>query len=322
MEKTKTNKKSKTSLIVLLVAILLCIAVVLGMGGFTYAKYISSKTVETQKATVAKWGYVISADTSKLFGKNYLQNNIVTTANPAATDVDVQAASTNENNVVAPGTSGSMTFSITGSAEVRSAIKIVATTGTTVQLETGTGDSKTTAYEPIKWTLASKSSENDDYTTVSGWENGKTYSDMIDELGKLSVANIDPGDTTNIPLYYKLSWKWELETVKTEATTGDNATPATYYNLEDTILGACMAANTTKNTSADSAYTDVVGPKGETISIYYDSTNSNYNVTVTEVNATSSTTYTATTTVSLDLKISVEQIQGTGSSNQSSSETT
>ena len=46
----------------IVVAMVLLLAVVLGMGGTTFAKYITSKDVPVESATVAKWGYVITAN--------------------------------------------------------------------------------------------------------------------------------------------------------------------------------------------------------------------------------------------------------------------
>ncbi len=224
----KTDRKSK-SFIVLLLAILLCVAIVLGIGGFTYAKYISGKTVETQSATVAKWGYVISVDTENLFGKQYADNKITTET--GASKVDVQAASANENNVVAPGTSGSMSFSVTGSAEVRSKITIAATTGTTVQLKWTDSDGNEQTYEPIKWTLTDSDSIK---TTFDSYEK------MIEGLNALSdsFSNINPNKTVN--LSYTLSWAWEFESNNDEY---------------DTILGEIANGGTVDGYTATTSVT-------------------------------------------------------------------
>ncbi len=225
MEKTKTNKKSK-SFIVLLVAILLCIAVVLGMGGFTYAKYISQKSVPSQTANVAKWGWTVSAETSELFGTQYVNNKITTGKEASA--LDVMASSTTTTNVVAPGTSGSMTFSISGSAEVRSKIVISATEGTTVQLKWTDSENTEQTYEPIKWTVT-----KDSGTTNLLSDN--TYASLISYLNTLTSGEtgvtVNPTELFTNAGTYKISWEWKFEESDTN-------------NGYDTILGEISNGST------------------------------------------------------------------------------
>lgn len=275
----KTNKKSKSSFIVLLAAILLCVAVVLGMGGYTYAKYISSRSVETQTANVAKWGYAVGVDSTNLFGDAYGTENGTVIEYPATDTVSVGVkANSSGSLVVAPGTTGSVTFSVVGSAEVRSKITIAANSDsnknyTTVTLTAGSGDGAL-SYEPLKWTLKS-STDGSTYTAVEGGD-GVSLAAIIEKLNGLSgdLADIAPNTSEN--LYYELSWAW--------AFTDDSNENSDLY---DTILGAVMAG------------TNTVGPNGETISV------SGSTATVGE------TTYTATTALVLDLTVTVEQIQGT-----------
>lgn len=275
----KTNKKSKSSFIVLLAAILLCVAVVLGMGGYTYAKYISSRSVETQTANVAKWGYAVGVDSTNLFGDAYGTENGTVIEYPATDTVSVGVkANSSGSLVVAPGTTGSVTFSVVGSAEVRSKITIAANSDsnknyTTVTLTAGSGDGAL-SYEPLKWTLKS-STDGSTYTAVEGGD-GVSLAAIIEKMNGLSgdLADIAPNTSEN--LYYELSWAW--------AFTDDSNENSDLY---DTILGAVMAG------------TNTVGPNGETISV------SGSTATVGE------TTYTATTALVLDLTVTVEQIQGT-----------
>ena len=51
-----------------IVAVVLMVALVVGMGAMTYARYISSYDSGEQIATAAKWGFVVNADTTNLFG--------------------------------------------------------------------------------------------------------------------------------------------------------------------------------------------------------------------------------------------------------------
>ena len=64
----KLNKKQKRTATIASMAALL--AVVLGMGGQTFAKYITTQeTADT--ATVAKWGLTAQIDASTMFGSAY-----------------------------------------------------------------------------------------------------------------------------------------------------------------------------------------------------------------------------------------------------------
>lgn len=245
MEKTnKTSKKSKSSLIALLVAILLCVAIVLGMGGITLAKYVESKEVGTTSATVAKWGYTITADSSKLFGDAYNSNGVV--ADYSASSLAVKAESSGSN-IVAPGATGEVTFSVVGKAEVLSAITFkMDDSATTVQLKSG----DTVVYEPIKWTLyeGTKSEDSNDisYTPVTD-ATDKKYSEIITKLNDLSVASVEPNSEEQA-LYYKLGWAWEFENSDSDAANTNNG--------YDTILGeAVRSGSSTSVTVDDTTYT-------------------------------------------------------------------
>ena len=65
--KTRNNKRKP----LLVVALVLMVALVLGMGAMTYSRYISTAEMDDGKttATVAKWGYVvtINADNADVF---------------------------------------------------------------------------------------------------------------------------------------------------------------------------------------------------------------------------------------------------------------
>ena len=66
----KLNKKQKRTATIASMAALL--AVVLGMGGQTFAKYITTTQTETHTAVVAKWGFVLQQKSSTpLFKDNY-----------------------------------------------------------------------------------------------------------------------------------------------------------------------------------------------------------------------------------------------------------
>ena len=70
MEKRKQNAKKVT----VIAAVILMFSLVIGMGAFTYAKYVSTQETGNQNATAAKWGIVISANAS-MFGTDYTKGD-------------------------------------------------------------------------------------------------------------------------------------------------------------------------------------------------------------------------------------------------------
>ena len=65
----KMNETKKKSLVI--IAMVLMVALVVGMGAMTYSRYVSTTDVPAQNATAAKWGFVVTANTSGLFGDAY-----------------------------------------------------------------------------------------------------------------------------------------------------------------------------------------------------------------------------------------------------------
>lgn len=215
MENKKTNRNTR----LIIVAIVLALVVLfLCVGGSTFARYISSKNLPSNQATVAKWGYVVNADATDLFGKDYADTAIVadTTASPK---LDVKASG----NVVAPGTTGNITFGVVGSAEVLAKLNLTFTVKSDVSLTTG-ADASATTYNPIKWTL-----KRGETALVTD----KTLADVSTELAKVSTE-IEAGTTIgDKDQAYTLSWKWDM------GTTSDA------NNKLDTILGyAAQGAGT------------------------------------------------------------------------------
>ena len=56
MENKKTNRNTK---LIILAIVLALVVLFLCIGGSTFARYISSKNVPANQATVAKWGYIV-----------------------------------------------------------------------------------------------------------------------------------------------------------------------------------------------------------------------------------------------------------------------
>ncbi len=234
MRQTNTRKKNNLRSMII-VALLLLLVAVIGFGGYTLSKYVSNKT-EGGTAQVAKWGYTVEADATNLFGKNYKfdagkSNSIIASAGD--TSLTVSASTATDNNLVAPGTTGSMTFSVKGTAEVLAKVSIEVTGVKDIVLNYEK-DGTDGTYKPVKWTLTKK---NADGTTTL--VDGKTLAEVATELEKAAHnPTCDPNSTVSDE--YTLSWAWAFE----DTTKAEN-------NDLDTLLG--MLAND-KTVTANGEY--------------------------------------------------------------------
>lgn len=270
MEDKKTNKKTRGIIIAAMVLLLIAIMCFCGV---TFARYITKSSVPTQQATVAKWGFVVSANAENLFGKGYNKGE-VTKPDEAGAVVDVKAAT----NTVAPGTKGEMTFGVTGSAEVLAQLKMTVKADTLKDISLTQGGD---VYTPIKWKL-----EKGTDGTTYGTEVAKgTLSEIVNKVNEIN-STIKIGESVSD--YYKLSWEWVFDT---DADSEND-------DVKDTILGyaakATSAEQTFGNYKVSAKATDgtvtVIDTKGTT-------------------ETTDDVTYTAIIDINFDLSISVEQIQ-------------
>ena len=237
MRQTQNTQKKDNRKSVFVIALLLLLVAVIGFGGYTLSKYVTKKS-ETGSASVAQWGYTIEADASGIFGTDYVYNtdkaaSIVKTTE--STGLTVSAKNTDRTNRVAPGTTGSMTFKIGGTAEVLAQIK-VGVTGKDVQLVYKKNGGDETTYTPVKWTLKKGTAEIAKNLTLAG---------LNTELEKLYADAIAP-NSAKIEDEYTISWAWAFEV--------DDDT-----NTLDTILGI-LAGN---GTVAKEGY-EVITGEGKT----------------------------------------------------------
>ena len=250
--KTNDNKTKKR---IGIVAIMLVLLLAVGAtAGITLAKYISSATVQSQTATVAKWGYTVTANANELFGKKYgnVESNFATVVSDNAVVV-----SSSTNNVVAPGTKGSGTvLTISGSAEVDAVLTIDVSAFQTIHLV----DTGSTDYYPIKWKVGTTEVGTKNAVTASALAGviGSTIEEALKKEGSLpsgvtvnvtgAVVKVNlPAGTSIDSFQLSLSWEWALQTSK--------GTDGGYYDAEDTILGQIANANGT----SDSALTAYAG---------------------------------------------------------------
>lgn len=208
MRQTQNTQKNSNKKSVFVIALLLLLVAVIGFGGYTMSKYVSSKS-DKGTANVAKWGFEVTAKGDGLFGKEYKYDagksaSVVNTA--SGVTLTVSAASAGEgverSNLVAPGTTGSMTFSITGTAEVRSKIE-VSLTGNDVVLKYTTDTVADGEYAPVKWTLKKTGGTG---TLL----NGGTFAQLTTELAKLN-ATVEANATYANAGEYTIEWAWAFE---------------------------------------------------------------------------------------------------------------
>ena len=204
-------KKQKQKKIIVVAAIALMIALVSGMGAMTYARYISSANVPTQQATAAKWGFVVTAEASDLFGTDYSKDGTYATIIDGE-GVAVNAHADTVGDIVAPGTTGSMTIAVNGIAEVRAKVTFDFADGYTDISYTKGGNT----YYPIKWSL------NDGSTTT----NYASLSALVTYLEGLS-KDIPAG--TNVSHNFTITWTWDLN----DADTAE----AKEASIKDTCIG-------------------------------------------------------------------------------------
>lgn len=184
------NKTRKSKKILMVAAIALMVALVAAMGTMTYSRYITTTSEPTQTATAAKWGYVLNANAVNMLGDTY-KNDGGATATVDATGTIVVRGQAGAD-IVAPGTSGSMTISIGGSSQVLAQFKI-SITGTDIKYGT---------YLPIVWTFGGNT-----YNTITA------LNDAMADAAALT-ATWDDGQKAFVftAASYTLSWAWDFGT--------------------------------------------------------------------------------------------------------------
>lgn len=239
----QNNEKSKNGKRIALILLALLLIAAIAFGAYTYSKYITSGE-GSGSATVAKWGFDINVQSGENKGFSTSYDN-----NGYENEAGLSIVSSSENNVVAPGAKGEITFSLSGEAEVAALAKIIITNSEEISLSFVSGGI-TYTYYPIQYTLTDNNSSESDKTVASGnladiiaYLNGTD--DTIFSSGKSIEANIDPAINYN----YTLSWEWAFE--RTDGLTlykdaldetgiklsGDNV------NILDTYLGQIADGN-------------------------------------------------------------------------------
>ena len=207
------KNKTKSKKILMVAAIVLMLGLVAGMGAMTYSRYATRYDAPTQTATAAKWGFVVTANAENLFGTDYVKGagnyaEVTTAGNGVAIKKTTSAG-----NIIAPGSTGSMSFQVEGQAEV--AAKVVISCSLT-------SDITVDSYAPIKWTLTKGG------TPVAGCENVTLATINTYLNNEANAEYIAPG--ASFTSSYVISWKWDLET-------GADAAAIAANNVRDTAIG-------------------------------------------------------------------------------------
>lgn len=220
-QKSERKNNKKTTVII---ALLLALIAILSFGGYTLSKYVTSGG-STGKAQVAKWGYTLEIDGSNLFGKNYKFDDKASKVTTDTTGLTVKASG--DYNVIAPGTTGSMTFKIGGQAEVVALIAMGIDPKKDVTLKMQKAGGGEIVYNPVKWTLKKNTHVLPGMEKTTLHEVAGAFHDMIHNSAS-SVKN--PGDVL-ADTTYELVWEWAYE--------GDPEFPNITNDELDTILGRC-----------------------------------------------------------------------------------
>ena len=232
MEK-KENKTMKKVLTISALALLL--GLVGYTGGSTFAKYISETEVPSTSATVAKWGYVVNSDASKLWGADYKFDTSEAASVVTKETSGLTVADSADDEVVAPGTKGEVSLNVIGKPEVLSKIDVTSTIAD-IYLDDD-ANAENGRYYPVKWSISGTATINGK-DQLPAKQSDLTGAQMAELLTNLSATNIP----ANVDVSYKLtiSWSWAfngvadagvLDLFTTEASdklTGDEA---------DTVLG-------------------------------------------------------------------------------------
>lgn len=201
---SRERKNNKGKALIIVVAMILMLVLVVGMGAMTYARYKTSGTSGTQTATAAKWGYVITVDAGNLFGTDYNYDTSKKISTIATSD-GVAVNASGDANVVAPGTTGYIKITVTGSAEVLAKLSI-SVNGTPTEIHCGD-------YYPVKWKL-----EEGEATDAAATNTLTTLTNVSKDL---SAGGTDISQT------YTLSWVWALE----------DTDPKSNKDVYDTAIG-------------------------------------------------------------------------------------
>lgn len=192
--------------------------------GGTFAKYVTSGKGE-DTARVAKFGVTVKAS-GTTFAKEYDKDD------ETATTITKSVISSDDNvNVVAPGTSGSMTnVTIEGTPEVAVRVSHEATDFTVANWNyKETEDATAVFYCPLVITVGTEEIKGLDYDNAEAFQNA-----VKKAISGYSKDYAPKTDLSQINEKLEIGWAWAFE---------DTAEGAKQDNVKDTYLGNQAANN-------------------------------------------------------------------------------
>ena len=247
MEERKTRRNKR---IMIVAAIFVLLAAILCLGGVTFAKYVSKGGGKAQ-ATVAKWGCVVTADVDNLFFDAYKDDNTKATwATPTGNGIKI-SADTKDNKLVAPGSTGSMTITVGGKAEVASFMTFTEGTLNDISLKydaytpEGAAEVPAGTYNPIKWTLKK---DGADVTGATKTTLAACLTALKKDLGFTGAATqsavkapgTEWGNADGSVKTFTLTWEWAF----------DNTATLSKADVFDTALAAYIAETDSEKKAA------------------------------------------------------------------------
>lgn len=233
------NKKGKKLVVLGAMAALLTLIGV--SGSQTYAKYIETAQVPSQTATVAKWGFVQNVTADNLFGSTdgygdadalFLTKPVTTVNAKTGTSSDATyttltaQADDVDHNIVQPGGSGSLTFEVTGKAEVAASFSFSGNLTSDICLD----DSDGGLYNPVKWAVE----VTGDYSLAkTGWG---TFANVVNSLNTVDFYASPNADVDFLVTVY---WKWDFSNTAecgVDDLVNSGTTPVLTGDEADTIL--------------------------------------------------------------------------------------
>ena len=224
-----TKTKKRLGIVSIVLVLLLASGATIGT---TLAKYISSATVPSQTATVAKWGFVLNAGTESLFWTDYDTTGAIKT-----TDGNGVISSSSTDKIVAPCAKGSATLlTIDGTAEVNAKLQISVTEFATILLSDGENDN----YYPIVWKLngtpigtdGKNITADDIATSIKTVLTPAFGANNISVSGGVVTVNIPAKTTLTSSVSLTFSWEWAF---------GSEGFTVSGNDAKDTILGQLKA---------------------------------------------------------------------------------
>lgn len=222
----QNNEKSKNGkrLALILIALLLIVAV--AFGAYTYSRYVSRQN-GTGSATVARWGYEIEMTGSTEangFSTQYDKDASSNTASAAEDKSDaVIATVSSDGNIIGPGATGYVEFTVSGYAEVTAELVASITDFSQIYV-TVNSDGDSFQYFPVKYSF---------YKGEDAIVENTSLGDVISELASPLESYNVPTNTSITATTYKLVWTWAFD--------NGNQEQGLVASDLDTILGRMSA---------------------------------------------------------------------------------